>query len=130
MSLSITAAGNLTRDVEHRVTEGGRSMATTRLAMSRRVPDGNGGWRDAYPTFLNLTVWGSLAEHAAECLHKGDRVIVTGELREEQWTDQQGQQRSTIVIHANDLAVSLKWGVVTGFDKRTHDGDRISTEAD
>lgn len=114
MSVPITVAGNLTRDLDHRVTEGGRSVATARLAVNRRIPDGNGGWRDTDPTFLNVTMWGSLADHAAESLHKGDRVVVAGNLREEQWTDQQGQQRSTVVIHATDVAVSLKWGVASG----------------
>jgi single-strand DNA-binding protein len=103
-------------------------VATTRLAMNRRIPDGNGGWRDADPTFLNLTMWGPLADHAAESLHKGDRVVVTGELREEQWTDQQGHQRSTVVIHTSEIAVSLKWGVVVGFENRTPEGRRRSDE--
>ena len=55
MSASITVAGNLTRDFEHRVTDGGRSVASGRLAVNRRVPDGRGGWRDSDSTFLNVT---------------------------------------------------------------------------
>jgi len=126
MSASITVAGNLTRDLEHRVTDGGRSVASARLAVNRRVPDDRGGWRDTDPTFLNVTVWGPLADHAAESLHKGDRVVVAGDLREEQWTDQHGLQRSTMVVHATEIAMSLKWGAVTGFEKRTNDrGDGL-----
>lgn len=121
MSASITVAGNLTRDLEHRVTDGGRSVASGRLAVNRRVPDGRGGWRDSDSTFLNVTVWGPLADHAAESLHKGDRVVVAGDLREEQWTDQHGQQRSTMVVHATEIALSLKWGAVIGFEKRSND---------
>ncbi|MEW6475246.1 MAG: single-stranded DNA-binding protein [Actinomycetota bacterium] len=122
MSVPITVAGNLTRDLDHRVTDGGRSVATTRIAVNRRIPDHDGGWRNDEPTFLNVTIWGPLADHAAESVRKGDRVIASGDLREEQWTDQQGQQHSGLVLHADDLAVSLKWGVVTGFDKRTLGG--------
>lgn len=122
MSVPITVAGNLTRDLDHRVTDGGRSVATTRIAVNRRIPDGDGGWRNGEPTFFNVTIWGPLADHAAESVRKGDRVVASGDLREEQWTDQQGQQGSSFVLNADDLAVSLKWGVVTGFEKRSHDG--------
>lgn len=115
-------AGNLTRDLDHRVTEGGRSVATTRLAVNQRVPDRSGGWRNDEPTFLNGTVWGSLADHAAESVRKGDRVVVHGDLREEQWTDQTGQQRSVMVIHADEFAISLKWGAIAALEKRAQDG--------
>jgi single-strand DNA-binding protein len=118
MSIPITVAGNLTRDLEHRVTDGGRSVATTRLAVNRRVPDGNGGWRSVDPTFLNVTIWGSLADHAAESVRKGDRIIVSGHLRAEHRTDEQGEAHSAMALHADELAVSLKWGVVAGLQKR------------
>ena len=52
---------------------------------------GRGGRR---PEFHDVVAWRELAENAAESLAKGRRVIVTGELRQRSWTDQDGAKRT------------------------------------
>jgi hypothetical protein len=42
----------------------------------------NGEWRDGDNSFLKVNVWRAQAEHLADSLSKGDRVMVTGRLRQ------------------------------------------------
>jgi len=88
----ITTAGNLTSDVELRFTPSGKAVANVRLAVNYRVRQGE-GWVDAEPTYYDVTLWEKAAENAAESLRKGDRVLVTGQVHAEAWTDNEGAKR-------------------------------------
>ena len=67
---SVSFAGNLTDQPEVRHTEAGIARAMLRVAVSGR--------RDQEPSFLTVIVWRDQAEHAAESLSKGSRVVVVG----------------------------------------------------
>jgi single-strand DNA-binding protein len=54
-------------------------------------------------------VWRGQAEHLAESLHKGDRVMVTGRLRQRSWETPEGDKRSVTEIEADEVGASLKW---------------------
>ena len=49
----------------------------------RRFDDGR--WRDSETSFFKVNVWRGQAEHLADSLAKGDRVMVTGRLRQRSW---------------------------------------------
>jgi len=79
---TITVAGNLTADPELRYTATGVPVAAFTVAASRRVYDSDSGqWKDGDTLFLRCSAWRDLAEHAAESLTKGMRVVVTGRFR-------------------------------------------------
>jgi single-stranded DNA-binding protein len=42
----------------------------------------DGEWRDGDTSFVKVNVWRGQAEHLADSLGKGDRVMVTGRLRQ------------------------------------------------
>src|SRR5918995_4835733 len=69
---AVSFAGNLTDNPELRHTEGGITRAMFRVAVSGR--------RDQEPSFFTVVVWRDQAEHAAESLAKGSRVVVLGRL--------------------------------------------------
>lgn len=121
--LSITVVGNLTDDPELRFTPTGTAIAKVRIAHTPRVRDGE-GWKDGEPTFLDATMWRYLAEHAAESLSKGDRVIATGRLRTERW-EKDGEPRSKVVLDVDavgpDLAYATARPVKT--KRSNHAGD-------
>ena len=71
---SVSFAGNLTDDPELRHTEGGIARAMFRVAVS--------GHREQEPSFFTVIVWRDQAEHAAESLSKGSRVVVVGRLQQ------------------------------------------------
>jgi single-strand DNA-binding protein len=102
---SVSFAGNLTDDPEVRSTEGGIARAMFRVAVSGR--------RDQEASFFTVIVWRDQAEHAAESLSKGSRVVVVGRLQQRSWTAQDGSARSTVEVVAEELGPSLRWATAT-----------------
>jgi single stranded DNA-binding protein len=79
-----TIVGNLVDDPELRFTNTGIAVANMRVAVTQRVQQ-DGEWRDGETSFLKVNVWRGQAEHLADSLGKGDRVMVTGRLRQRSW---------------------------------------------
>ena len=104
----VTLVGNLTADPELRYTPSGLQVANLRLAVTPRVKDGE-SWRDGETSFHTVTVWRDQAEHAAETLAKGARVIVVGRPKERTWTDQDGTEHQVTEVDAEELGPSLRW---------------------
>ena len=96
---SVSFAGNLTDDPEVRYTEGGITRAMFRVAVSGR--------REQEPSFFTVIVWRDQAEHAAESLAKGSRVVVVGRLQQRTWTAEDGSARSVVEVVAEELGPSL-----------------------
>jgi single-strand DNA-binding protein len=102
---SVSFAGNLTDDPELRHTEAGTARAMFRVAVSGR--------RDQEPSFFTVVVWRDQAEHAAQSLSKGSRVVVMGRLQQRSWTAEDGSARSTVEVVADELGPSLRWATAT-----------------
>jgi single stranded DNA-binding protein len=79
-----TIIGNLVEDPEVRFTNTGIAVTNLRVAVTQRVQQ-DGTWRDGDTSFLKINVWRGQAEHLADSLGKGDRVMVTGRLRQRSW---------------------------------------------
>jgi single-strand DNA-binding protein len=109
MDTHVTIAGNLTDDPELRFTPAGDQVASLRVAVTTRAPDGQGGWRDGSTSFFRVSVWRAQAEHAAESLTKGARVLVCGRLRQRSWETDDGDKRAVVEIEADEIAASLKF---------------------
>jgi single-stranded DNA-binding protein len=56
-------------------------------------------------------VWRQLAEHAAQSLAKGGRVMVTGRLKSRSWETPEGDKRLVVEVEADEVASSLRWAV-------------------
>jgi single-strand DNA-binding protein len=69
----------------------------------------DGEWRDGDTSFLKVNVWRGQAEHLADSLSKGDRVMVTGRLRQRSWETPEGEKRSVAEIEADEVGASLKF---------------------
>src|SRR5215204_2457956 len=104
-----TVVGNLVENPEVRFTQNGIAVANLRVAVTQRIQQ-DGEWRDGDTSFLKVNVWRGQAENLAESLTKGDRVMVTGRLRQRSWETPEGDKRSATEIEADDVGVSLKWG--------------------
>jgi single-strand DNA-binding protein len=102
---SVSFAGNLTEDPEVRYTEGGIARARFRVAVSGR--------REQEPSFFTVVVWRDQAEHAAQSLSKGSRVVVVGRLQQRSWTAEDGSARSVVEVVADELGPSLRWATAT-----------------
>src|SRR5215211_1010891 len=69
-------------------TEGGIARAMFRVAVSGR-------WEQE-ASFFTVVVWRDQAEHAAQSLAKGSRVVVVGRLQQRAWTAEDGSARSVV----------------------------------
>jgi single-strand DNA-binding protein len=98
---AISFAGNLTDDPEVRYTEGGIARAMFRVAVSSR--------RDGESSFFTVVVWRDQAEHAAQSLTRGSRVVVVGRLQQRAWTAEDGSARAVVEVVAEELGPSLRW---------------------
>jgi len=103
-----TIVGNLVDDPELRFTHNGTAVANLRVAVTQRIQQ-DGEWRDGDTSFLKVNVWRGQAEHLAESLGKGDRVMVTGRLRQRSWETPEGEKRSVAEIEADEVGASLKF---------------------
>lgn len=102
----VNISGNLTRDPELRVTQGGTAVLGFGVAVNdRRQNPQTGEWED-YPNFVDCTVFGNRANALANILRKGLKVAIEGKLRWSQWTDQQsGQKRSKLEVIVNECEI-------------------------
>jgi single-strand DNA-binding protein len=108
----VTLVGNLTADPELRFTPSGLQVANLRLAVTPRIREGD-QWKDGETSFHTVTVWRDQAEHAADSLGKGARVIVVGRPKERTWTDQDGTEHHVTELDAEELGPSLRWATAT-----------------
>lgn len=104
---TITLAGNLRRRPELRYTATGVPVANFRVASTERIKTAD-GWKDGDSIFLTVNAWRDLAEHAAESLHRGDRVVVTGRVRQRTYETRGGENRTVTEVEASDVGVSLQ----------------------
>lgn len=95
-------AGNLTRDPELRTTTTGRSVCSFTVAVNRPRRDASGSQTDD-TMFVNCSAWGSTGETINKYLHKGDAILVSGRLRQEEWEGRDGQKHVNIVIDVDDF---------------------------
>lgn len=111
---TVTLIGNLTTDPELRFTTSGTPVANFTVASTPRTFDrASGEWRDAEPLFMRCTLWRQPAEHLAESLRRGDRVIVVGRLRQKSFETRDGDKRTVIECDATEVGASLQFRQAT-----------------
>lgn len=129
-SIDVTVAGNLTSDPELRFTSTGTAVASFRIAVTPRRPTGQGGFENGETSYLSGSVFGSTAEHVAESLRSGHRVIATGRLVERSFTATRGERQGETVrrheLIVDEIGVALRFATatVTRVSGRDSAGDR------
>lgn len=92
--------GNLTRDIELKYTQTQLAVTEIGLAVNERVKRNN-EWVDE-TTFVDVTLWGRLAEIASEYLSKGSPIFIEGRLKLDTW-ETDGQKRSKLRVVAEQM---------------------------
>ena len=90
-------AGNLTRDPEMRYMPSGMPVTNFRLAVNRRYRNRNGEETEEV-CFIDVVVYGKLAEVCNEYLSKGRNVFVEGRLRLDTWDTDAGKRSKHVVV--------------------------------
>jgi single-strand DNA-binding protein len=107
---TITVVGNLTDDPELRFTPSGAAVAKFRIASTPRTLDRQSGeWKDGEPLFLACNIWRDAAEHVAESLTRGSRVIVQGRLRQRSYETREGEKRTVYELEVDEIGPSLRY---------------------
>ena len=105
---NVTVVGNLTADPELRFTQSGIAVCNFTVASTPRTWDkGSGQWKDGDTLFLPCSIWRDAAEHCAESLTKGTRVIVQGRLQQRSYDDREGNKRTIYEVAVDEVGPSL-----------------------
>lgn len=119
----VTITGNLAADPELRFVQNGSPVANFRvISSSRQFDRAANEWRDGPTIAVRVEAWNELAEHVAESLTKGTRVVVRGRLSQRTYEGRDGVERSSVELRAEDVAVSLRWATVHVERKRRDSG--------
>lgn len=104
----IDIIGNLTADPELRFTPQGLGVANFTVASTPRVFNRETSqWDGGDTLFLRVQVWRQQAEHVVESLKKGDRVMVSGVLKQRSYETREGEKRTVYEVEATEVGASL-----------------------
>jgi single-strand DNA-binding protein len=98
----ITIVGYLGRDPELRYTPQGTAVCNFSVATTEKRKNARGE-QEEHTIWFRVTAWGRQAELAAEYLAKGRQIYVEGRLRLEQYTDRDGNPRTSAEVNASDI---------------------------
>ncbi len=95
--------GHVGGDPEVRYMPNGNAVATVSLATTESWKDKQSGEKQERTEWHRVVCFNRLGEIAGEYVRKGSRIYIEGSLRTRKWQDQQGQERYTTEIVANEL---------------------------
>ncbi|MEI8106321.1 MAG: single-stranded DNA-binding protein [Verrucomicrobiota bacterium] len=99
----VTLIGNLTRDPELKYTPKGTAIADIGLAVNRSYTTDTGEKKEEV-TFIDVTLWGRIAEIVGEYCKKGRPLFVEGRLQLDSWDDKAtGQKRSKLKVIGENI---------------------------
>ena len=96
----ITLMGRLVRDPELRRTGSGIAVASFRIAVDRDFAPKDGGERKA--DFIDCVAWRQTGEFISKYFTKGRMIVVDGRLEMRDWTDKEGNKRTSAEINVDN----------------------------
>ena len=96
----IVIMGRLTRDPELRRTGNGTAVAALTLAVDRDYKSQSG---EKETDFIDVVTWRSTAEFVSKYFTKGRMAVVEGRLQIRDWTDKDGNKRTTAEVVADQV---------------------------
>ena len=98
MANNVIITGRLTKDPEYRKSESGVSFASFRVATSKKYGE------IEKKLFIKCKAFRANADFVNKFFHKGDGIEVAGQLWTDEWTSQDGSQRSEIVLEVSEAS--------------------------
>lgn len=93
----LSLQGRMVADPELKDTNSGMKVVNFRVAWSEKFKD-----RET-KLFLECKAFSGLAEHISRYFTKGQEIAVEGKLNTEEWTGQDGQKRSKVVLMVSSV---------------------------
>jgi single-strand DNA-binding protein len=103
MFQQLTIVGNAGGDPIMRFTQDGTPVTAFSVAVNKRFTDAKGQQVER-TTWFRVSAWGKLAEICAEYIHRGDRVLVVGEVDTYTYKDNRtGDPRASLEVRAETV---------------------------
>ena len=96
----VILVGRLGRDPETRYTGAGQAVCNFSLATDETFKD-RSGERQKRTEWHKIVVWAKQAEIAQQYLKKGAQIYLEGSIRTSEWTDKEGQKKTSFEINAS-----------------------------
>lgn len=122
----VILVGNLGNDPETRFMPSGGAVTNLSIATSESWKDKNSGQQQERTEWHRVVFFNRLAEIAGEYLKKGSKVYVEGSLRTRKWQDNNGQDKYTTEIVANEMQMLDSRGSSGGGDFNQDYGQQSS----
>jgi single-strand DNA-binding protein len=122
----VTLIGNLGKDVELRRLNNGDPVANFSIACGETWKDKNTGEQREKTEWVNIVIFGGLADVADRYLKKGSRCYIEGKLQTRKWQDQSGAERYTTEVVVNPFGGNLL--LLDGAQGNSSRGDTATRE--
>jgi single-strand DNA-binding protein len=99
----VILVGTLGRDPETRHMPNGNAVTNISLATSESWKDKQSGEKQERTEWHRVSMFGRLAEIAAEYLRKGSQVYIEGKIQTRKWQDKEGKDRYSTEIVADQM---------------------------
>ena len=97
---NVSIVGRTTRDIETKYIPSGKSVCSFSVAISRKYTQDGEQKEDV--SFIEVQAWGKTAENVAKYVSKGNRIAISGSLKQDRW-EQDGNKRSKLYVVAHQV---------------------------
>lgn len=94
--------GNLVKEPDYREFQNGGAVCALRIADSKKFTGKDGQTREE-TLFIDIRAYSRLATTCRQFLSKGSKVLVVGQLKQDEYTTKDGQKRTALFIAANQV---------------------------
>ncbi len=107
--LTVPVWGNVASEPMHVVGPNGTPRTTFRLAHTARKRQPDGSYANGVTSFFNVTCFGYVALNVAASVHRGDPVVLFGEMAVREWSEgtRSGREVDLVALH---IGLNLRWG--------------------
>lgn len=111
----IILMGRLTRDPEVRYSDDNKAVGRFVLAVDRKFKKDGGPTAD----FFNCTAFGKTAEFVEKYLKKGTKILLTGSIQNDNYTNGHGEQVYAMQVIADELEFAESKNAGSGTNEPT-----------
>jgi len=99
---NVTLIGRIGNAPELRYTPNNTAVCTFSIALSERWKDNSGDMQER-TSWVDCEAWSKTADAINQYFAKGQRIGITGSLRQDTWTDKDGNKRSRLKVVVNSF---------------------------
>ncbi len=110
----VVLTGRLTADIEVKQTQSGVSFARFCMAVDKDYKTGE----ERQANFINVIAWRQSAEFLAKYFKKGDGITISGSIDTNQYTDKDGNKRTSFEVLVNNAEFPIS--------KKSNSGEAVS----